>query len=316
MFSSAGYFRGTTILISGTAGTGKTSFAASFVDAACRRGERCLYFAFEEAANQVTRNMRSVGIDFQVWVQSGLLRIQSIRPTLYSLEMHLALIYKHILDFNPQIVILDPVTNFDTIGNLDDARVMLTRLTDFLKRRGITALLTSLANPNSSLGETEVQIASVMDSWLLLRTLETNGERNRILQILKSRGMAHSNQVSEYKITNEGIQIIETYLGSSEVLTGSARIAQGVLERTADLGRQRDIERKQLQLNRKRTLIENQMASLQAELQIEDEEMQLTLDQLSREQKSIQQGVLEMARMRQVNNPAGIVLDKENGSAK
>ncbi len=312
MFSGKGYFRGTTVLISGTAGTGKSSFAARFVDAACQRGERCLYFAFEEGAEQIVRNMRSIGLNLDAWRKVNLLRFQSARPTIYSLEMHLAMMYKHIEDFNPQIVVLDPVTNFDTIGSVNDARVMLTRLTDFLRRRGITVLMTSLTNSNASLEQTDTQISSVMDSWLLLRSVETNGERNRVLQILKSRGMPHSNQTREYRITNEGIQLVDAYLGSSGVLTGSARVAQETQERAATLARQRDIERKQLQLNRKRVLVEAQIAALQTEMQTEDEEMQLILDQLSREQQSIQQGIHEMAHMRQVELPQGIDLVEGN----
>lgn len=302
MFSGKGYFRGTTVLVSGTAGTGKSSFSASFVDAACRRGERCLYFAFEESANQIVRNMRSIGIDLQKWISADLLRIESARPTVYSLEMHLVMIYKHIQAFKPQAVIIDPVTNFDTISSPADVRVMLTRLTDFLKRHNITAILTSLSASQSSQEQTDAQISSVTDSWLLLRNVENNGERNRVLNILKSRGMDHSNQVSEYTITPNGIQLIETYLGPSGALTGSARTAQESSERAAIVARQQEIERKQLQMERKRIQIEAQITALEAELRIENEETQRLLDQLALEQEANQESLRKMARIRHVNS--------------
>lgn len=282
MLDGRGFFRASTILVSGSAGTGKTTFAAQFVNAACQRGERCLFFSFEESADQIMRNMRSIGIDLQAWVDADFLRFQAVRPTMYNIEMHLARLHKHIQAFDPQIVVMDPVTNFDVVGSRANSRGLLTRLVDFLKMRRITALLTSLTSAESAVEQTEVHISSMVDAWLLVRNLESNGERNRVLYILKSRGMAHSNQVSEFEITAQGIQLVDAYMGKAGVLTGSARLAQEASEYDEKLAHQQAIELRQLQLERKRAAVNAQIAVLQAELEVENAETQLLIDQEAR----------------------------------
>lgn len=207
MLGSKGFHRGSSILVSGTAGTGKTSIAAAFVHAACRRGERCLYFAFEESTSQIIRNMRSIGIDLAPHVKKGLLQYHVSRPTVYGLEMHLVTMYDLIKEHKPQIVVLDPITDFFAIGSKVEVKAAITRIIDFLKTEQITALFTSYTSEEAGSDQTIVGVSSLIDAWLSLRNLESNGERHRGLFILKARGMSHSNQIRSFELTNDGIKI-------------------------------------------------------------------------------------------------------------
>jgi circadian clock protein KaiC len=217
MLGGAGFYRGSTVLLSGTAGTGKTGVSAHFVEAACRRGERCLYLSFEESPGQLIRNMRSIGLNLAPWVKKGLLRFHSSRPTFYGLEMHLATIHKLVEFFRPEVVVLDPIDSLIAAGNPRDANIMLTRLIDFLKLRLITALFTNLTSGSSSLERTDLHVSSLADTWLLLRNVELRGERNRAMYVLKSRGMAHSNKLREFLITRHGFQLLDTQVRSKDV---------------------------------------------------------------------------------------------------
>jgi circadian clock protein KaiC len=209
MLGGAGYYRGSSVLISGRAGTGKTSLGAHFADAACRRGERCVYFAFEESMSQVVRNMRSIGIDLEPWIRQGLLEFHASRPTLNSLERHLVTMHKTIRDFQPRVIVVDPVTNFVSVGSSDEVSSMLIRLIDFLKTRQVTSLFTSLTRGGQDLELTDAGVSSLMDAWLLVREVEANGERSRVLQVIKSRGMAHSNQLRKFLLTDRGVRLAE-----------------------------------------------------------------------------------------------------------
>jgi circadian clock protein KaiC len=209
MLGGEGFHRGSSILISGTAGTGKSSVAAAFVDAACRRGARCLYFAFEESTNQILRNMRSIGIDLAPHVKKGLLQFHVARPTLYGLEMHLVTMYDLIKEYQPEIVVLDPITDFFAIGSKAEVKAAITRIIDFLKANQITALFTSYTSEEDTPDQTIVGVSSLIDTWISLRNLESNGKRHRGLFILKSRGMAHSNQIRSFELTDDGIKIGE-----------------------------------------------------------------------------------------------------------
>jgi circadian clock protein KaiC len=217
MLGGKGYYRGSSVLVSGKAGTGKTSLAAHFVDAACRRGERCVYFAFEESASQVMRNMRSIGIDLEPWVRQGLLEFHASRPTLHGLERHLVTLYKTIRAAGPRVVVVDPVTNFVNAGSAEDVGSMLVRLLDFLKMAQITALFTSLTQGGKDLESSDVGVSSLMDTWLLLRDVEANGARNRLLNVIKSRGMAHSNQVREFLFTTQGVRLVDASRGLADL---------------------------------------------------------------------------------------------------
>jgi len=236
MLGGKGFFRGSSILVSGTAGTGKSSIAAAFVDAAARRGERSLYFAFEESQNQILRNMNSISLNLEPWVKKGLLQFHASRPSLYGLEMHLLTIYDAVKKFKPRVVVMDPVTNLISVGTEIEVRSMLTRLIDFFKTEQVTALFPSLTTGDSS--QSEVAISSLMDVWILLRNIESAGERNRGLYILKSRGMEHSNQIREVLLSNNGIGLVDVYAGPATVLTGSARIEQAGREK-ADVDRRK-----------------------------------------------------------------------------
>ena len=301
MLGGKGYYRGSSILVSGTAGTGKSSMAAHFVDAACRRGERCIYFAFEESQNQIVRNMHSIGIDLGQWVQQGLLRFQSSRPTLYGLEMHLVTMHKAIEAFNPAIVTVDPISNLITAANETEVKVMLSRLIDYLKMKQITTFCADLTAAAAGLEHTQVGVSSLMDTWLLLQNIEAGGERNRGLYILKSRGMDHSNQVRELVLSEQGIQLRDVYIGSGRVLTGAARSAQEAQDRATLLERRQEIERKQSEIERKKALMEAQIAALRIEFEAEQDKLSriIAQDKLS-EENQIQQA-LELSTIRQAD---------------
>jgi circadian clock protein KaiC len=298
MLGGRGYFRGSTILVSGTAGTGKTSIAAHFVDAACRRGERSVFFAFEESPSQIIRNMRSIGVDLQQWMEKGLLRFHAERPTVYGLEAHLASMDKFIDVFKPKVVIVDPVTNLSSVASETDVKAMLTRLLDQLKLNHITTLFTTLTAAGNFLEQTEVGMSSLSDTWLLLRDIEMGGERNRGLYILKSRGMAHSNQIREFLLTNKGVDLIDVYVGPSGVLTGSARMSQETQERDVESAHQQEIVRKRLTVETKRKALEAQIASLRAQFQVEEQELKKLTELEKMRQRSVSQLREKIAHMR------------------
>jgi circadian clock protein KaiC len=277
MMGGKGFFRGSSILMSGSAGTGKTSVAAHFVDAACRRGERCVYFAFEESPPQIIRNMRSIGIDLQPWVDQGLLQFRAARPTLGGIEEVLLIIHKEISQFKPSIVVVDPITNLLMVSTISEVRSMLTRLIDFLKTEGITAIFASLTASGGSLEATEADVSSLMDTWLLLKAIEVGGERNRALYVLKSRGMNHSNQIREFLLTKHGVQLLDVYLGPDGVLTGSARVSQESRERAGVTLRRQHIDGCKRELDRKRQIFEARTIALRAEFEVDEEVIQRSI---------------------------------------
>jgi len=299
MLGGKGFYRGSSVLVSGTAGTGKSSLGAFFVDAASRRGERSLYFGFEESPQQVIRNMRSIGLNLEPWIKKGLLQFHASRPTLYGLETHLAVMHKQIQDFKPRVVVIDPISNLINTGSVAEVRSMLLRLVDFLKSEQITALFTALSSQgDASLEETEIGVSSIMDTWLLLRDIELGGERNRGIYVLKSRGTAHSNQIREFVITNKGIDIRDVYVGPQGVLTGSARLAQEARERAEKMARQVAIGSRQRQLTRKRAALEAQIAALKAEFDAEEVEVGRVLAQENQLVKQLQMDEVAMGRSR------------------
>src|ERR1043165_6379239 len=265
MLGGRGFFRGSSILLTGTPGTGKTIVSACFAQAAARRGERVLFFSFEESPNQIVRNMHSIGLRLEPLVKSGLLRFHSTRPTLYGLEMHLATMFKEIAAFQPQVVIVDPITSLMVAGTDSETKGMVTRLIDYLKGGQVTSLFTSLTHGGHALQQSEIAMSSLMDSWLLLQDFEGNGERNRVLYVIKARGMAHSNQVREFLISSRGIDLVDAYIGPSGVLTGSARAAQTAREKAEALSNQQEAGRRKRELESKRAALEQQIAGLRYE---------------------------------------------------
>jgi circadian clock protein KaiC len=266
MLGGQGYYRGSSVLVSGTAGTGKTSLAAHLVDAACRRSERCLYFLFEESPSQYMRNMLSIGLDLEPWVKKGLLKFHAARPNLYGLEAHLMTMHQLTEQFAPQVVVMDPVTNLITVGTVNEVKSLLVRLIDFFKMRQITAFFTSLNSGNKIEESTDIGISSLMDTWLMLRDHENNGERNRLMYVLKSRGMAHSNQVREFRLTENGIELIDVYIGQGNVFTGTARLAQEMREKEESQERQLEFARRKHEQLLKGQALRAQIATLQLEL--------------------------------------------------
>ncbi|HEX4348634.1 MAG TPA: circadian clock protein KaiC [Vicinamibacterales bacterium] len=304
MMGGKGFFRGSSILMSGTAGTGKTTVAAHFVEAACRRGERCLYFAFEESPKQIVRNMRSVGVDLEPWVRKGLLRFHAARPTYAGIEEVLLVTHKHIASFKPSIVIVDPMTNLLQVSTLNEVRSMLTRLVDFLKTKEVTAIFTSLTLPGGSLEANEADVSSLMDTWLLLKAIEVGGERNRALYVLKSRGMEHSNQIREFVLTSDGLRLLDVYLGPEGVLTGSARVTQEGREKAAGTSRRQQLDGRGRELERKREIFEARMTMLRAEFQVEEEVIQQSIAESKLLDAELLQDRGQMVRSREADKSA------------
>lgn len=273
MLDGKGFFRGSSILVSGTAGTGKTSIAASFIHEACQRNERCLFLAFEESPQQIIRNMRSIGFNLQEHVDKGLLTLHASRPTLNGLEMHLVAIHKLVRDFKPQVIVLDPITNLVTVGAMSEVKSMLIRLIDFLQAEQITVMFTALTHNTAVDEQADEGVASLVDAWLLVRDIESNGERNRGLYVMKSRGMRHSNQVREFIITDRGLDLVDVYLGPEGVLTGSAREAQQLQQVTGVALRDHAVSRKDREIERKRLVLESKIASLKEEFESVQEEL-------------------------------------------
>ena len=302
MLEGKGYYRGSTVLVSGTAGIGKTSTAAHFAEAACKRGERVLYFCFEESPNQLMRNMLSIGIKLEPWVRKGLLKFQATRPTLYGLEMHLAVTHKFVNEFKPDIVILDPINTF-VIGDKEvEVKTLLMRIVDFLKVNQITALLTSLTSAECSAESSDVGISSLIDTWLLLRDIELDGERNRGMYVLKSRGMANSNQIREFVLTNHGVELRDVYIGARGVLTGTARIAQEALENSEVLKRKHDVELKKHKIALKRRKLESKIASMRADFESEESEVNKIIEVEQEMIKKIENITMDIAKSRKAKN--------------
>ncbi len=298
MLGERGYFRGSSILLTGTPGTGKTSVAATFAHAAARRGDRVLFFSFEESPNQIIRNMRSIELRLEPLVQRGLLRFHSARPTLCGLEMHLATMFKEITAFRPAVVIVDPITSLLTAGTDRETKGMVTRLIDFLKGGQVTSLFTSLTHGGHALQQSEIAMSSLMDAWLLLQDFEGNGERNRLLYVLKARGMAHSNQIREFLMSDRGIDLVDAYIGPGGVLTGASRVAQAAREEAEAVTSQQEAADRRRDLERKREALEQQIAGLRSDFETEETELRRIEEQMSARTRAMTAERMELARLR------------------
>jgi circadian clock protein KaiC len=299
MLGRGGFFRGTSLLLTGTAGTGKTSFSSTMVNAACERGERCMMFVFEESAAQVVRNAHSIGLDLQRHVDAGLLRFEAARPSLYGLEMHLARMHRDVEAFGPQLVVIDPITAFR--GPEAEVQSVLLRMVDLLKAGGITGIFTSLMHGGTGAtidADADLGMSSLMDAWVRLTHEEANGEINRTLYIIKARGMSHSNQVREYQMSEAGIGLIEPYIGPEGVLTGSARLSQVAREQAAALRRQQEIERRRREIARRRAAVDRQIEELRAALEAEEQEVTLLHQQDQERESALARDRQAMARHR------------------
>lgn len=298
MLEGKGFYRGDTILVSGTAGTGKTSVSVSFAENVCKKGNKCLYLTFEESPQQIIRNMKSIGISLEPFIKKGLLTFHASRPNISGLEKHLFTMHKMIDFLNPDVVIIDPITNLTSVSEISDVNSLLLRLIDFLKQKNITTLFTALTTNTEYLERTELGISSLIDVWLLLRDIELNGERNRILYILKSRGIANSNQVREFLLTKNGIKLMKVYLGKLGVLTGSARFVQEMKEKDDERKRLEELQRKKRDIERKQQKIKAQIAALTDKYNEEKEELERMLHEDSKWSKEKTDDIIKMRHLR------------------
>lgn len=313
MFGGKGLYRGSSVLVTGTAGSGKTSLCGHFVNAACRRGERAILFALEESPLQIIRNMRSIGIDLGQWIESGLLKIEAARPSAFGLEMHLVRMH-HMLDaYRPKVVVIDPISSLLPGGSQHDVSALVLRMVDFVKNYGATALFTVL-NPEDDVQSTRINISSLVDSWILVRNIEVNGERNRVLYVLKSRGMAHSNQIREFLLTSKGIQLREVYIGLGGVLTGSARVAQEARERREELEQRKEVERRGQAVEAALKKVEANIAALHAERDTYQKEVQLMSTEEAVRKRNFLKDRATLARSRSA--AASVSSKRPNGAEK
>ncbi|NUN65017.1 circadian clock protein KaiC [Pseudanabaena biceps] len=280
MFGGQGYYRGSSILVTGRAGTGKTSLAGYFAQATCARGERCLYLATEESPQQILRNLSSISLDLNPYVEQGLLQFDAVRPSNYNLEMRLFKIHQWIKKFQPRAIVIDPMSNLILSGSVMQTKSFFMRLIDYLKSKQITVFMTNLTAGDNELDQekTEVGVSSLMDTWLEVQTIKVNGERNRLLYALKSRGMPHSNQVREFIVNSEGVNLVEVYLGDGKVLTGTERINQELAEKALVKKRQQNFELQKRDFDREKQLLQAQINALQMQLASRDEEFALRLE--------------------------------------
>jgi circadian clock protein KaiC len=302
MLGGEGFYRGSSILVSGTAGTGKSSLGAHFVDAASRRGERSLYFSLEESPRQIMRNMGSLGLDLGRWVEAGLLRFHASRPTFYGLEMHLGAIFRAVQEHRPQVVVIDPLSNLTAVGTQEEVMVTLLRLVDFLKARQVTALCTSLTTSDAAEDETRLGVSSLMDAWISLRNLEVNGERNRGLFILKSRGMKHSNQIREFVLSEHGVQLLDVFLGPEGMLTGTARRHREEQERAEIAQRREEAAALETRLERRRNALEAQISALRADFAAEEDELRKLVQQTKLREQALANNRATMALSRSADS--------------
>lgn len=299
MLEGKGFFKGSSILVSGTAGTGKTSVASSFIDSCCRNGKTCIYFAFEESPEQIKRNMKSIGLNLEEHVKNGKLQFHAARPTMYGLEMHLVMIHKRIKMFKPDVVVLDPITNLITVGNVSEVKSILTRLIDFLQENQITVMFTALAFNNIINDQTDEGISSLVDTWVLIRDIELNGERNRGLYIMKSRGMKHSNQVREFLITKKGLMLEDVYIGGEGILTGSAREAHKIQKLTDEILTKHSLGKKNREISRKAKELEAKIATLTSEYESVKENLESDYVEQELRNRVVKQNSDEITRLRE-----------------
>jgi circadian clock protein KaiC len=209
--------------------------------------------------------------------------------------------FNEIAAFQPQVVIVDPITSLMNAGSDSETKGMVTRLIDYLKGGQVTSLFTSLTRGGQALQQSELATSSLMDSWLLLQDFEGNGERNRLLYVIKARGMAHSNQVREFVISNRGIDLVDAYIGPSGVLTGASRVAQAAREKAEALTSQQEAARRKRELIRKRARLEQQIAALRSEYETEEAELRRLDEQAGTQTLMLTAERTELARLRQAD---------------
>jgi circadian clock protein KaiC len=304
MLGGKGYYRGSSILVTGTPGTGKTSLAATFVDAVCRRGERCLFFAFEESREQIFRNMRSIGIDLRGWAAKGLLRVHAGRPTAGGLESHLLTIHRVCDEHSPKVVVIDPISNLTEVGNPPEVKAMLSRLIDYLKSKDVTIFFSSLLARGVNVKTSGLGISSLMDTWIQLEDIESRGEHNRGLFVLKSRGMPHSNQIREFVLSDRGIELLDVpVVPSGEVVMGAARVVLEAREREEERHRREEADRKAQLLEQKRRQKESRIALIESEFLTEADDHRKILEEEETRQRDVDETRRLLGRIRKADRP-------------
>ncbi len=298
MLSGEGYYRDSSILFTGAAGTGKTSLACAFIEAGCRRGERCIYFASEESPRQITRNMRSIGIDLEPWTKKGLLRFEAARVSSESLEAHLLGVQRLVTELQPSLVVVDALSDLLDMGSPLEVKWMSARLVDFLKSQHVTSVFTSLVTGEANEGMSGVGISSTMDCWLHMENVKNNLERNRSLNVLKSRGMKHSNQAREFLITDKGLDLVNIYVSSAGGLMGSARLAQEAADRASQSQRRHEIEDKRQALKGRRESMEAKIAAMRAEFRAEALEVKRAMKEAEQREADLVKDSEAMAQKR------------------
>jgi circadian clock protein KaiC len=286
MLDGKGYIKGSSILLSGMVGTGKTSLAASLIEAGCRSGKRCLYYAFEESPNQIMRNMRSIDIDLDPWVKKGLLHFHASRVTEQGLEKHLLVMQREALAFKPEIVVVDALTDFISLGAFNEVRQMILRMIDFLKMHEITGLFTSMSE-RADLEETGVGLSSAFDTWIHLTNVQGNLERNRTLVVVKSRGMAHSNQVREFVLTDKGVELVDIYSTAAGAFMGTARLTQMAADEAAEVVRHEGVASRKRQMEEKRRAFEARIAAMHSDFEVEMKELETIIAQEKARDKTL-----------------------------
>ncbi|MBI2830625.1 MAG: AAA family ATPase, partial [Chloroflexi bacterium] len=303
MLDGKGYIKGSSILLSGMVGTGKTSLSASLIQAGCRSGKRCLYYAFEEAPNQIMRNMRSIGIDLEPWVKKGLLHFHAVRVSEQGLEKHLLTIQAEALKHKPEIVVVDALTDFTSLGAFNEVRQMILRVVDFLKMHEITAMFTSMSE-RADTEMTGVGLSSAFDTWIHLANVQGNLERNRTLVVVKSRGMAHSNQVREFVLGNKGVELVDIYSTADGAFMGTARLAQMAADEAADVVRQQGTASRERQIEEKRRALEARIAAMRAEFESDIKETEMVIAEERARDKALTAGVKVLAKHREASKSA------------
>ena len=289
MLGGKGFFKGSSVLVSGTGGTGKTSIASYFANATCGRNERCLYFAFEESPQQIIRNMKSIGLNLDKHITEGLLKFQAARPSMYGLEMHLVVIYKLIQQFKPKTVILDPITNLVTVGSVSEIKSILARLIDYLQKEQITVMFTALTLNYVVDEQADEGVSSLIDTWVTVRDIETNGERNRAVFVMKSRGMNHSNRVREFLITKKGLDLIDVInRADGTIVIGSTREAYQLELATNKALRNRSFNQKDRGNTMESETVRGKLAAIQSDFESVKEELNKISDENMVKQQVIQ----------------------------
>ena len=302
MFGGKGYYRGSSIFVTGTPGAGKTSIASAFAEAACRRGEKCIYFSFEESKDQLFRNMRSIGIDLSRWDRKGLLHMHAIRSTSSGLEAHLLMMHRLAHEIRPKIIVIDPISNLTEVGEQTEVKAMLSRLIDYYKSNKITTLFTSLFIKEVNEDTSGVGISSLMDTWIQVKDIESNGEHNRGLLVLKSRGMSHSNQIREFLLTDKGIRLLNVSLSSEVVLMGSSRVAQAAQEEMEAVRRREEIARRKWLLEQKRREKDARIVSLEAEFAAVEKDLTSAIRMEEKQGKASLYTRKELAKLRKADD--------------